>query len=121
MAAGRYVGRFSRGVEFHSVTAIPGNRGQSNYVAAKAGWYSAAKLLAREMARCSIHTNVIAPGVLVSRMSTVASTPPPQIKNLVFAAWIGSLAELAAWVVFLCLDPAGYIKGQVASINDGMA
>ncbi len=112
--------RFGRIVALSSVAAVLGNRGQSNYAAAKAGLHGAVKSLAREMASRGISANIVAPGVITSRMSDVAFTPQ-QIKALVPAARAGSPEEVAALVAFLCSDLAGYINGQVIGINGGMA
>ncbi len=111
---------FGRIVALSSVAAVLGNRGQSNYAAAKAGLHGAVKSLAREMASRGISANVVAPGVVTSRMSEAAFSPQ-QIKALVPAARAGTPEEVAALVAFLCSDLAGYINGQVIGINGGMA
>ncbi len=111
--------RWGRIVSVSSVAAVLGNRGQSNYAAAKAGLHGASKSLAREMASRGISVNVVAPGVIEGRMAAEAF-PPELIKQTVPAGRAGQPAEVAALVGFLCSDAAGYINGQVIGINGGM-
>jgi 3-oxoacyl-[acyl-carrier protein] reductase len=111
--------RFGRVVAVGSVAGQLGNRGQANYAAAKAGLHGAVKSLAREMASRGITANVVAPGVIESRM-TAADFPPERIRAMVPAQRAGTPEEVAALVAFLCSDSAGYINGQVIGINGGM-
>lgn len=111
--------RWGRIVSVSSVAAVLGNRGQTNYAAAKAGLHGASKSLAREMASRGISVNVVAPGVIEGQMAADAF-PPELIKQTVPAARAGTPEEVAALVAFLCSDMAGYINGQVIGINGGM-
>lgn len=111
--------RWGRIVSVSSVAAVLGNRGQTNYAAAKAGLHGASKSLAREMASRGISVNVVAPGVIEGQMAADAF-PPELIKQTVPAARAGTPEEVAALVAFLCSDVAGYINGQVIGINGGM-
>lgn len=111
--------RWGRIVSVSSVAAVLGNRGQTNYAAAKAGLHGASKSLAREMASRGISVNVVAPGVIEGQMAADAF-PPELIKQTVPAARAGKPEEVAALVAFLCSDAAGYINGQVIGINGGM-
>lgn len=111
--------RWGRIVNVSSVAAVLGNRGQSNYAAAKAALHGASKSLAREMASRGISVNVVAPGIIEGQMAA-AAFPPEVIKQTVPAARAGTPAEVAALVAFLCSDAAGYINGQVIGINGGM-
>lgn len=111
--------RWGRIVSVSSVAAVLGNRGQTNYAAAKAALHGASKSLAREMASRGISVNVVAPGVIEGKMAADAF-PPGAIKQMVPAARAGKPEEVAALVAFLCSDAAGYINGQVIGINGGM-
>jgi 3-oxoacyl-[acyl-carrier protein] reductase len=113
-------GRFGRIVSISSVAALLGNRGQTNYAAAKAALHGASKSLAREMASRGITVNVVAPGVIEGRMAD-AAFPPERIREVVPAQRAGTPEEVAALVAFLCSDAAAYINGQVIGVNGGMA
>ncbi len=112
--------RWGRIVSVSSVAAVLGNRGKTNYAAAKAGLHGASKSLAREMASRGITVNVVAPGVIEGAMAA-AQFPPEAVKQLVPAARAGRPEEVAALVAFLCSEAAGYINGKVIGINGGMA
>ncbi len=111
--------RWGRIVSISSVAAVLGNRGQTNYAAAKAALHGATRSLAREMASRGITINVVAPGVIAGRMADQA-IPAEMIKQMVPAARAGTPDEVAALVRFLCSDAAGYISGQVIGVNGGM-
>jgi len=112
--------RWGRIVSVSSVAAVLGNRGQTNYAAAKAALHGASKSLAREMGSRGITVNVVAPGVVAGRMSQ-AAFDPATIRQMVPAARAGTPDEVAALVAFLCSDDAGYINGQVIGIDGGMS
>ncbi|MBB5877821.1 3-oxoacyl-ACP reductase FabG [Xanthomonas sp. 3498] len=111
--------RWGRIVSVSSVAAVLGNRGQTNYAAAKAALHGASMSLAREMASRGISVNVVAPGVIQGAMAESAF-PPEAIKQMVPAGRTGKPEEVAALVAFLCSDAAAYINGQVIGINGGM-
>lgn len=111
--------RWGRIVSVSSVSAVLGNRGQTNYAAAKAALHGASMSLAREMASRGISVNVVAPGVIQGAMADSAF-PPEAIKQMVPAGRPGKPEEVAALVAFLCSDAAAYINGQVIGINGGM-
>ena len=112
--------RFGRVISISSVAAVMGNRGQTNYAAAKAGLHGATRSLAREMAGRGITCNVVAPGLIAGRMSE-GLFAADQVKAMVPAGRPGKPEEVAALVAFLASDAAGYINGQVIGVNGGMA
>ena len=111
--------RWGRIVNMASVTGIAGNAGQVNYAAAKAGLIGATKSLAIEVARRGVTVNAIAPGIIASP-ATDAVFAPDRIKALVPAARAGTADEVAAAVLYLVSDAAGYVSGQVLSVNGAM-
>ena len=111
--------RWGRVVAVSSVSALLGNRGQVNYAAAKAGLVGAVRSLSREVASRGITANAVAPGVIASP-AVDASMDAARIAAVVPMKRAGRPEEVADLVGFLCSDRAGYITGQVISINGGM-
>lgn len=111
--------RWGRIVTITSVAGLLGNRGQVNYSAAKAGLHGATKALALEVASRGITVNAVAPGLIDSPM-LAESFPPERVKQLVPLGRVGRPEEVAATVGFLCSEPAGYISGQIISVDGAM-
>jgi 3-oxoacyl-[acyl-carrier protein] reductase len=111
--------RWGRIVNLSSVSALVGNRGQTNYAAAKSGLHGATKSLALELASRGITVNAVAPGLIASKM-TAGSFDKEAIARLVPMKRAGTTEEVAELVAFLASDRAAYISGQIISINGGM-
>jgi len=113
--------RYGRIINVSSVVAQTGNAGQANYVAAKAGLIGLTKAIAVEIASRNITVNAVAPGFIATPMTEVLSQ---QVKDAMLARIplnrMGSDAEVAAAIVFLASEEAGYITGHVLDINGGM-
>ncbi|MGO9641386.1 MAG: 3-oxoacyl-[acyl-carrier-protein] reductase [Candidatus Acidiferrales bacterium] len=113
--------RAGRIINVTSVVAETGNAGQANYVAAKAGLIGLTRALAVEVASRNITVNAVAPGFIVSPMTDPL---PQKVKDDLMAriplGRMGTDADVAAAVVFLASDEAGYITGAVLDVNGGM-
>ena len=110
--------RWGRIINISSVAAITGNRGQVNYAAAKGALNSATKSLALELASRGITVNAVAPGLIDAGMAE--GFDAALIERMVPMKRAGRADEVAALVAFLASAEAGYISGQVISINGGM-
>ncbi len=111
--------RWGRILNLSSVSALAGNRGQVNYAAAKGAINSATKALSLEVASRGVTVNAIAPGIIASPMAADAFAAD-DIARMVPAKRAGTPEEVAALAGFLASDAAGYITGQIVSINGGM-
>ena len=112
------VHKYGRIVNLASVSGLKGQPGQTNYAAAKGGIIAATKALALEVARKNITVNAVAPGFIETDMTEgldVAS-----LKNTIPAQRFGKPEEVAELVGFLASREAGYITGEVVSINGGL-
>ncbi len=112
--------RWGRIVNITSITAEIGNRGQSNYAAAKGALHAATRTLARELGSRGVTVNCVSPGLIDTPMSAGAFDEA-MVKQLVPLQRVGTPADVAGVVGFLVSDAAGYITGQVVPVNGGMA
>jgi 3-oxoacyl-[acyl-carrier protein] reductase len=106
-------------VTLASVSGIIGNRGQTNYSAAKGGVIAATKALAVELAKRDITVNCVAPGLIDTDMVD-ANTPLEQILEVIPMQRIGKPDEVAAAVSFLMSPDAAYVTRQVIGVNGGL-
>ena len=113
--------RAGRIINIASVVAQMGNAGQANYVAAKAGLIGLTKAVAMEIASRNITVNAVAPGFIETPMTEVLSDKVKQdLKARIPVGRMGCPRDVAASIVFLASDEAGYITGHVLDVNGGM-
>lgn len=105
-------------VTMSSVSGLRGNYGQVNYSASKAGIIGASKALALELAKRKITVNCVAPGVIESDMTK--DLPVDEVKKIIPMKRFGKAKEVASLVNYLLSEDAGYITGQVISVNGGL-
>ena len=111
--------RWGRIINITSVTAEIGNRGQTNYAAAKGALHATTRSLARELASRGITVNCVSPGLIDTAMS-VGAFDEATIRRLVPLQRAGTPDDVANAVAFLASDAASYITGQILSVNGGM-
>jgi 3-oxoacyl-[acyl-carrier protein] reductase len=113
--------RAGRIINISSVVAQSGNSGQANYVAAKAGLIGLTKAIAVEIASRNITVNAVAPGFIETPMTDVLPDKvKEELKTRIPLGRMGAAREVAAAIVFLASDEAGYITGHVLNVNGGM-
>lgn len=114
--------RGGRIVNISSISGIRGNAGQVNYSASKAGIIGLTKAAARELASRGITANAVAPGLIVTEMTDALSDEMKEkmLENIPLRRY-GTTKDIANAVAFLASDEAGYITGQVLSVDGGMA
>ena len=110
--------KFGRIVNMASVSGLKGLPGQTNYSAAKGGIIAATKALAQEVARRGITVNAVAPGFIKTDMTE--GLDEGELKKMIPANRFGTPEEVADLVAFLVSPKAGYITGNVVSINGGL-
>ena len=110
--------KFGRIINMASVSGLKGLPGQTNYSAAKGGIIAATKALAQEVARRGITVNAIAPGFIKTDMTE--GLDEATLKKTIPANRFGTPEEVAHAVAFLASADAGYITGNVISINGGL-
>jgi 3-oxoacyl-[acyl-carrier protein] reductase len=114
--------RWGRIVNITSVVGVTGNPGQANYVASKAGIIGLTKSLAQELAARNVTVNAVAPGFIATPMTDVLNDKQKEmILGRVPAGKLGSPDDIAAAVLYLASEEAGYVTGQTLHVNGGMA
>lgn len=110
--------RYGRIVNMASLSGLKGLPGQTNYSAAKGGIVAATKALAQEVARRGITVNAVAPGFIKTDM--VEGLDEAALRKTIPANRFGTPEEVASLIGFLASPKAGYITGNVVSINGGL-
>jgi 3-oxoacyl-[acyl-carrier protein] reductase len=113
--------RWGRIINITSVVGEMGQAGQANYAASKAGLIGLTKSLARELASRGITVNAVAPGYIETAMTAVLDEKQREaMLSVVPLNRAGTDKDIAAAVVFLASEDAGYITGHVLDVNGGM-
>jgi 3-oxoacyl-[acyl-carrier protein] reductase len=113
--------RYGRVVNIASISGMIGNPGQPNYSASKAGLIGMTKSLAREVATRNITANCVAPGFIETPMTAALNEKQMEaIANAIPTSTFGKPEDVAAAVVYLASDEAGYVTGHTIHVNGGM-
>jgi len=122
VARGMVRQRAGRIVNITSVAGLAGNPGQTNYAASKAGIIGFTKSLAKELGSRNVTVNAVAPGFVPTALTEVL---PDDLRQAAIAhtplGRFGEPEEIAAAVAFFASDEAGFITGQVLSVDGGLA
>ncbi|GAA6162516.1 3-oxoacyl-ACP reductase FabG [Pelagimonas sp. KU-00592-HH] len=114
--------RWGRIINISSIVGATGNPGQANYAASKAGMVGLSKSIAYEVASRGITVNAVAPGFIATAMTDKLNDDQKgKINAQIPAARMGSPEEIAAAVLYLASNEAGYVTGSTLHVNGGMA
>ncbi|WP_282157759.1 3-oxoacyl-[acyl-carrier-protein] reductase [Shimia thalassica] len=114
--------RWGRIINISSIVGATGNPGQANYAASKAGMVGLTKSIAYEVASRGITANAVAPGFIATAMTDkLTDEQKDKINVQIPAARMGAPAEIAAAVLYLASNEAGYVTGSTLHVNGGMA
>jgi 3-oxoacyl-[acyl-carrier protein] reductase len=113
--------KFGRIINISSISGVAGNAGQANYAASKAGLIGLSKSVAKELAGKNVTCNVVAPGFVVTDMTSVLSDQlKEQVRNFIPLKRFGQASEIAGAVSFLAGPDSSYMTGQVLCVDGGM-
>jgi 3-oxoacyl-[acyl-carrier protein] reductase len=113
--------RWGRIVSVSSVVGLMGNPGQVNYAASKAGLIGFSKSLAKEIGSRSVTVNVVAPGYIVTAMTDALPEKGRQeLEGAIALRRLGNVDDVAAAVLYLCSEEAGYVTGHVLNVSGGL-
>lgn len=108
-------------VNISSIVGLNGNPGQANYAASKAGIIGLTKSVAKEMGARNIRVNAIAPGFIATEMTDALSQEvKDDYAKRISLRRLGQGEDIANVVLFLASDLAGYVTGEVITVDGGM-
>ena len=113
--------RWGRVISIGSVSGLMGNAGQANYAASKAGLIGFSKSLARELGSRNITVNVVAPGFTETAMTAALTEGQREgLLEQVVLGRLGTPEDVAAAVLYLASEEAGYVTGQTLNVSGGL-
>ncbi len=113
--------RFGRIVNIGSTSGLVGNTGQTNYAAAKSALVGFSRTLARELGSKGVTCNVVAPGFIQTDMTKdLPEELVAQLKQTIAVRRLGEVEDIAACVSYVASDEAGFLTGQVITVDGGM-
>jgi len=113
--------RSGRIINITSPSAITGRAGQTNYSASKGGIISFTKSLSKEMARLGITVNAVCPGIISTPMiENLDQETKSDLLNMIPMGKFGKPEDIASMVLFLASEKAGYITGQILTVDGGL-
>ncbi len=113
--------KFGRIVNIASTSGLVGNAGQANYAAAKSGLLGLSKTIARELGSKGVTCNVVAPGFIVTDMtSNLPEDVTSKVKDAMAIKRLGEPEDIAAAVAYVTSDEAGFLTGQTIAVDGGM-
>lgn len=114
--------RWGRVISIASIVGVTGNPGQANYAASKAGLIGMSKAMAQEVGSRGITFNCVAPGFIQTAMTDALNDDQKaKLNEKIPAQRLGQPDDIAAAVIYLASDEAGYVTGQTLHVNGGMA
>ena len=114
-------GKFGRIVNIASTSGLVGNAGQANYAASKSGLVGMTRTVAREIGGKGITANVVAPGFIQTDMTAnLPESVLESVKSLIQVKRLGTPEDIAAAVAYCTSDDAGFLTGQVITVDGGM-
>ena len=114
--------RGGRIINIASVVGLMGNVAQTNYAASKAGLIGMTKSIVREVAKKNITANCIAPGFIMTEMTSVLpDVVKDAAKQVIPARKFGTPKDVAKAIAFFAREESGYVNGQVLCVDGGMA
>lgn len=122
-AATRRLMKSKRGrlINIASVVGLMGNAGQANYAASKGGVIAFTKAVARELASRGVTANAVAPGFIQTDMTAaLPEKAAEELSSRIPLGRLGDVADIAGVVAFLASTEAGYVTGQVITVDGGM-
>ncbi len=114
--------RYGRIINMSSVSAEFGNQGQVNYAASKGGIQGLTRCLATEIGRRNVTVNAVAPGFIETDMTeAIRNAAEDQIKKQIPVRRLGRPADIAAAVLYLASEEAGYVTGLILTVDGGLS